>query len=157
MLTRFYDFNPSFSPLDELRRRFDRVFEDIDREPAPREAASVAVGPRVNLYDRGAELVLTADVPGLSEKDLQITLDRESLTIRGERKVTPPEGYTAHRRERESLKFARSFTLPAKVDPERASATVKDGVLTLTLAKAADAQPRQIAVKSALCPGNCEE
>ena len=68
------------------------------------------------------------------------------LTISGERKVEAPEGYSVHRQERGSVKFSRSFTFPCRIDTEKASATVKDGVLTIKLAKAAEAKPRKITV-----------
>jgi HSP20 family protein len=60
-----------------------------------------------------------------------------------------PEGYTVHRRERPPMQFSRSFTLGVKIDPDKTEAELKDGVLKLTLQRAAEAQPRQIAVKAA--------
>ena len=67
--------------------------------------------------------------------------------MRGERKPDAPQGAFVHRQERAPVKFSRSFALPCKVDPEKSGATLKNGVLTITLAKASEAQPRQIAVK----------
>jgi HSP20 family protein len=147
MWTRFGDFDRTFSLMDELRRRMDRVWDEYDTSWAGEPVAS-ATWPRVNVFDTGANVVLTADVPGLSEKDLQISLNADTLSIAGERKVPLPEGYSVHRQERPHAKFARSITLPWKVDSERTTAALKDGVLTLTLAKAAEAQPRQIAVRA---------
>lgn len=152
MLTRFTDFDRSFDFLDDFRRQMDRVLGDLDDRwgygrPDP-TALSDAAWPRVNVLDGGAELIVTADVPGLTEKDLDITLHDGVLTLAGERKADAPEGYQVHRRERGALRFKRSFTLPAKVDAERTTATVKDGVLEVKLAKAAEARPRQITVRS---------
>ena len=147
MLTLFSDLHPPFSPFsraDELRRRLDRVFDQLELDGA----RPVPQGPSFTVDDGGAALVVKADVPGMSEKDLSITLEKNVLTVRGERKVQAPEGYVTHRRERESLQFARSFALPFPVDAEKTSATVKDGVLTVTLTKTPAAQPRQIAVKA---------
>jgi hypothetical protein len=62
--------------------------------------------------------------------------------------VKAPEGYSAHRQERPAVRFSRSFALPCRVNPEKATAAVKNGILTVTLEKAADAMPRQIAVKA---------
>ena len=90
--------------------------------------------------------MIKALVPGLSEKEIQISGNQEVLTISGERKVDAPEGYSVHRRERGNVRFSRSFTFPCRLDMERASASVKDGVLTIKLAKAAEAKPRQITV-----------
>jgi HSP20 family protein len=67
----------------------------------------------------------------------------------GERKPDESQGYYVHRQERVPVKFSRSFSLPCKVDPEKSTATLKNGVLTITLPKATSAQPRQITVKAA--------
>jgi HSP20 family protein len=153
MLSRFSDLENTFALMDELRRRMDHVWEDFDPSwqgtttPSPR-TLSASSWPRINLYDGGSNLVLKADVPGLSDKDVQVTLNDGGLSISGERKVTAPEGYSAHRQERSHVTFSRSFPLPCKVDPEHTTASVKDGVLTITLAKAPEAQPRQITVRA---------
>ncbi len=153
MLSRFNDLENTFALMDELRRRMDHVWEDFDPSwqgtttPSPR-TLSASSWPRINLYDGGSNLVLRADVPGLSDKDVQVTLNEGALSISGERKVAAPEGYSAHRQERSHVKFSRSLTLPCKVDSEHTTASVKNGVLTITLAKAPEAQPRQIAVRA---------
>jgi HSP20 family protein len=71
------------------------------------------------------------------------------VTLKGERKVDVPEGLSVHRRERHAVRFAKSFELPTRVDADKVTATLKHGVLTLTLPKVAEAQPRQINVKAA--------
>ena len=148
MLNRFSDFSdwPSFgfaahAPHAHLRRELDRLFGDFERS-APSASA-------VNFEDDGTNFVLRADVPGLAEADVQISVAGNTVTLRGERKVEVPEGHSVHRRERTAVRFAKSFELPARVDAEKVSATLRLGVLTLTLPRAADAQPRQIAVKAA--------
>jgi HSP20 family protein len=152
MFSRFGETSRDFSLLDEFRRRMDRVWEDMDpswpANPSNARPQSTSAWPRVNLYDGGSNLVLKADVPGLSEKDVQVSLNDSGISISGERKVVPPEGYSAHRQERSSFSFSRSFTLPCKIDPDQTQASVKNGVLTVTLAKAPEAQPRQIAVQA---------
>jgi HSP20 family protein len=155
MLSRLGDFENAFALMDELRRRMDRIWDDVDPSWGAWQASmpsspalSAAVFPRINLFDMGSNLVLKADVPGLSEKEVQVSLHDGGIAISGERKVIPPEGYSAHRQERSHVKFSRSLTLPCKVNPEQTTATVKDGVLTITLAKAAEAQPRQITVRA---------
>jgi HSP20 family protein len=152
MFLRFGDTNRDFALLDEFRRRLDRVWEDMDpsglASPSNARTHSSSAWPRINLYDGGSNLVLKADVPGLSEKDIHVTLNESGVAISGERKVTPPEGYSAHRQERSSFSFSRSLSLPCKVDPEQTQASVKNGVLTVTLAKTPEAQPRQIAVQA---------
>jgi HSP20 family protein len=153
MLARFSDFNdwPSFgfadvarahAPHAQLSRELERLFGDFERSyAAPKSALS--------FDDDGTSFVLRADVPGLTENDFQISVAGNTVTLRGERKVEAPEGYSAHRRERSTVRFDRSFELPARIDAEKVTATLKHGVLTLTLPKVAEAQPRQISVKAA--------
>jgi HSP20 family protein len=144
MLTPWGEFERSFTGLDDLRRRMDRLFDDYDTSATQ----PAMVWPRVNFRDAGNALVLTAEVPGLSDKDVKLTLGHDVLAVEGERRVDPPAGYSAHRRERAPVRFARSFALPCRVDAEKTTAAVKDGVLTVTLPKAPEAQPRQITVKA---------
>lgn len=151
MLTRWGDFDRTFTMFDELRRRMDRLWEEYDDgyRSAPLYYATYdarTVYPRVNVFDTGAALVVRAELPGVAEKDLGLTLNYDVLTLKGERKADAPEGYSVHRQERAPVRFSRSFTLPAKIDPEKTSATLKDGVLTITLPKLPEAQPRQISV-----------
>jgi HSP20 family protein len=161
MLTRFDDFDRTFNVMDQLRRRMDRLFEEYEPSRAPardplrntladevERARGRGRFPRLTFSDAGANLVLQADVPGLGERDVQLSIHQDVLTLTGERKTDAPSGYLAHRQERAPFKFARSFSLPCKVDPEKSAATIKDGVLTITLAKAVEAQPRQIAIKA---------
>jgi HSP20 family protein len=151
MLSRLNDFDRTFDVLDELRRQMDRVWDDYDGtwgfRRTPTQTLSAASWPRFNVHDAGANLVVTADVPGMTENDLVVSLEDGVLTVSGERKAFAPEGYAVHRRERAALQFARSVALPVKIDAERTTAAVKDGVLTITLAKAPEARPRQIAVR----------
>lgn len=152
MLTRFSDFNdwPAFgfadfgrtSPHSQLRRELDRLFSDFERAAATPSSA-------VTFEDDGTSFVLRADVPGLTENDFQISVAGNTVTLRGERKLEVPEGHSVHRRERRPFRFDKSFELPTRVDAEKTTATLKNGVLTLTLPKVAEAQPRQISVKAA--------
>lgn len=151
MLTRWGwgDFNNNFALMDEFRRRMDRVFEEFDEERSlPLYEGGTTGWPRTSLLDTGSSLVLRAEVPGLSEKDVTLMINQDVLTLSGERRAEAPEGYSVHRRERPSAKFARSIALPAKVDLEKCQAVVKNGVLTVTLPKAPESQPRQISVRA---------
>lgn len=155
MLTRWNagwnELDEMFSAMNQLRTYMDRVFEDaLGGRVSDGRALPFIAGtwPRANLIDAGSSLIVTAEVPGLSEKDIKLTLNQDVLTISGERKVQAPEGYSAHRQERPTVNFSRSFALPCRVNGDRTSASVKNGILTVTLEKAADAMPRQIAVKA---------
>lgn len=156
MLTRFRDFDSAFAMMDEFRRRMDRLMGDFDFDGyrSPWREADVAwplraAGwPPSNLLDAGGNIVLTSELPGLDHKEVKLSINQDVLTVSGERKIETPEGYTAVRQERYPFRFSRSFALPCKVDSERTTAQLKDGVLTVTMAKAPEAQPRQITVRA---------
>lgn len=153
MLSRYSDLDRTFSVMDQLRRRMDRLFEEATPAQArgyneePERVWSRAHFPQITFSDAGANLVLEAEMPGLTEKNIQLSIQKEVLTLAGDRKSDAPEGYYVHRQERTPIRFSRSFTLPCKVDPEKSIAALKNGVLTITLAKAPDEQPRNIAIK----------
>lgn len=152
MLSRFTDFDRTFDVLDELRRQMNRVWDDYDGgwgiAPGSAQATTATAWPPVNVTDAGAQIVVTAEVPGLTDRELDVSLEDGVLTISGDRKPIAPQGYAVHRRERPAMRFARSVALPVKVDPDKTVAGVKDGVLTVTLAKAPEARPRRIAVQA---------
>jgi HSP20 family protein len=143
MFGSFSDFGRTFVAMDELRRQFERAFGDVGAG-----APAQAEWPRLSLYDAGLALVLTAEVPGLGEKDVQLSLREDVLSVSGKRTLETPAGYVVHRQERRPVTFARSFALPCAVKADEVSAQIKDGVLTVTLPKAPEAQPRQITVKA---------
>lgn len=155
MLTRWNegwsDFDQMFSTMNQLRNYMDRVFDEgaIGRAWEGRMLPGFgATWPRTNLLDSGSTLTIMAEVPGLTDKDIRLSLNQDVLTLEGERKNDIPQGYSTHRQERPTVQFSRSFTLPCTVNPDRATAAVKNGLLTVTLEKASEALPRQISVKA---------
>lgn len=148
MWTRLNDFDRSLAVMDELRRRMNLAFSEVEGPQGYEETFTRTGYPNIALVDAGNALVLRAFVPGLAQGDVTLSIHQDVLSLAGERKSAVPEGYTVHRQERAATKFTRSFTLPCKVDAERTSAQLRDGVLTVTLPKAPEAQPRQIAVKA---------
>jgi HSP20 family protein len=159
MLTRWNDFRPlarfstrgaaSYDPFDALRREMNRLFFDFERElPGAEQDSGPSAFPRASLEDAGSQLLVRLEVPGVDQKDIELSVDGSTLTLKGERKEQPLEGYSVHRKERSAFRFARSFSLPAKVDSEKVAAELKQGVLTVTLPKAREAQPRQISVRA---------
>lgn len=150
MLTRFSDFRdwpfaaaPRRFGAFDLLKELDRLMSDGDADGFESRGAY----PKLTFADQGGAFVIRAEVPGLTEKDLELSATANTLTLRGERKVDAPEGYSVHRSERSAFRFARSYDLPAKVDHERVEARLEHGVLTVTLPKAPEAQPKQITVK----------
>jgi HSP20 family protein len=144
MFMPYNDFDRTLAVVDAIRRRMDRAFNDATSTEVTR-SGDVA---RAALYDAGSELVLSVEVPGYKEENLDLTIHRDVLTLKGERSLTAPEGYRAHRVERRSQSFARSFKLSAPVDAEQTKASLADGMLTVRMTKSPEAQPRRIAVGS---------
>ena len=143
MLNHLSDFERTFALMDEVRRRMGAWDEG---EPDGPDASRA--WPRISLFDAGEKLVLTADLPGIPESDLEVTTQNGGLVISGERKADAPEGYAVHRQERAAMKFARSVALPCKVNTAETSASLREGVLTITLPKALEAQPKQISIRA---------
>jgi HSP20 family protein len=133
-----------FEDMERLRRTFDRALDDFGRTQTARAGAN----PPLDLWDTGTAFVVEAEVPGFTADDVKLTVEKEVLTLSGERKLEEREGYSLHRRERFPLKFSRSVALPARIDAERVTAKLEDGVLRIELPKAAEARPRQITVKA---------
>jgi len=142
MFRRWYDVDDDFLHMNEVRRRMERLLQEIDGGSPSLQGS----WPRANLYDAGSDLVAVLEVPGLIEDDLRIEAHQDALTITGERKAKVPEGVTVHRAERAPGKFSRSFGLPTRVDLERTTARLRNGLLTVTMPKHPEAQPKKIAV-----------
>jgi HSP20 family protein len=135
------------SDFDRLRQEVNRLFNVFGPGTEPFVSR---VYPALNLTDDGSNFYVRAELPGVDPESLDISVVEGQLLIRGERKIQPEEqkaGY--HRRERESGIFRRTMTLPAKVDPGKVAADLKNGVLTVTLPRAEEAKPRKISVKTA--------
>jgi len=135
------DLGSALDLFDRMRREMDRLSWDLD--------AGFTGMPRVTLAEKDDEIVVRAEVPGFAQKDLEISLDRGVLVIRGERKKEEKEDRKVLHRERGSLAFSHSCTLPCKVDGAGATASLKDGVMEIRLPKAEEEKPRRIAVASA--------
>lgn len=125
------------------------------KDIAKKEATAVKtqalppVMPAVNLYEREHEVVIVADMPGVSEKDMNITVEKHVLTLSGKAGWTEPAGYELRYREFAPVEFRRAFSLTSDLDPEQIKASIKNGVLTITLPKSEKAKPRRITVTSA--------
>jgi HSP20 family protein len=103
--------------------------------------------PPVDVRETDDAFLISAELPGLSKEDIQITFENGVLRLSGERRLEKEEGKeNYHRIERAYGSFSRSFTLGNGVDPSKVSAGFKDGVLTITVPKAAEAKPRQISI-----------
>lgn len=137
MLTPWMDVERTFAELDLLRRR-----------ASGRPSARPTEAPTGRFQDTGEALVFWIAAPGVTESDIRVDVTRETLTLALQRTTAAPEGYTPQRRERADLVLRRTFSLPAPVDADAATAKVKDGVLTVTLPKVSEVRPRTIPVTS---------
>ena len=136
-------WNP-FGEVDTFQRQMNRLFEDYAR---PDNSVS-GWTPRVDIFEDENQIILSAELPGLSDKDVTVNVENNVLTISGERALENEEkkdGYT--RVERYYGSFNRSFSLPNTVDIEKVDAKMDKGVLTVSLPRREDTKPKQIEVK----------
>jgi HSP20 family protein len=128
-----------------LQNRVNSLFRDFGEGESPLTAASFV--PAVDIYEDANKVVLKLEVPGIEEKDLDLRVENNTLTVKGERKFEKEEKEeNFHRIERRYGSFYRAFTLPSTVDTEHIGASYNAGVLKLELAKKPEAQPKQIKI-----------
>jgi HSP20 family protein len=139
-----------FRDLVSLQERMNRIFDDAFRGARGGEedwALGGSWAPAVDIYEQGHDIVLKAELPGVDPKDVDVRVENNVLTRRGERKLdneVKRENY--HRVERSYGAFTRSFTMPNMVDTEKIKAEYKDGVLRVSLPKKDEAKPKQISI-----------
>lgn len=144
--------NDSFDPFVAFRREVDRVFEDFFSGSRTGLATWQNVAPAIGIEETDNELVITAELPGVSEKDIEVSLSGDVLTVRGEKKAEHEQRHgDGYYTERRFGSFVRSVRLPFEAKDGDVSATFKDGVLTIQVPKPAELQKpiRRIEVKSA--------
>ncbi|MEN8184556.1 MAG: Hsp20/alpha crystallin family protein [Myxococcota bacterium] len=139
------------SRSNDLWAEFDRLRSDLDgsfrRLGARRASPRGLPFPPVNLYEVADGYVLTAEVPGLDKEELDVSVEGNRVTLRGERRIdAPEEGMSVHRCERQEGSLRRTVELPTPLDPEKAQAVYRNGVLEVRLPKASSHQPRRIDV-----------
>ncbi|MFY9939594.1 MAG: Hsp20/alpha crystallin family protein [Silvibacterium sp.] len=147
LLTGWESFR-ELSAMQDRMNRMNRFFRVANRPEGPEEAlTTTAVAPPVDIYEDEHNIILKIEVPGIDEKDIDVSIQNNTLTVRGERKIEKEEKEeNFHRVERQYGSFTRSFTLPSSVDPGQVSAHCDKGVLKISLAKKAEAKPKQIKV-----------
>jgi HSP20 family protein len=149
-LIRWYErptFPRSLDVMGQLKREMDRLFSDFtDRGVSPHRSG---VFPPVNVSEDTENLYVSSELAGIEPGDIDISVEGETLTLRGERKLPETgEGVNYHRREREAGRFRRIISLPARINPDGVEAAFKNGVLKIVLPKAAEARPKQVSVKT---------
>jgi len=134
-----------FREVVALQNRMNSLFREFNENDNPLTTASFV--PAVDIYEDPKKVVLKLEVPGMEEKDLDIRVENNTLTVKGERKFEKDEKEeNFHRIERRYGSFYRSFTLPSTVDTENVTAVYTAGILKLELNKKPEAQPKQIKV-----------
>jgi HSP20 family protein len=147
VLTRWEPFR-EFSAMQDRMNRMNRLFHESYSPEGPEEAlTTTSFAPPVDIYEDEHTITLKLEVPGIDEKDIDVRIDNNTLTVHGERKFEKEEKEENFRRvERQYGSFTRSFTLPQTVDSENVSANYDKGVLKISLPKKAEAKPKQIKV-----------
>ena len=135
-----------FRGLTTLQNQFNRLFDESLRTHGE-ESAFTTWAPAVDVYENANELVVKTDLPDLNEKDIDVRVENNLLTIHGERKFDKSVSEENFLRvERAYGSFSRSFSLPNTLNTEAIAAEYKDGVLTVTLPKREETKPRQVKV-----------
>ena len=143
VLTRWDPYREFSSVQDRLNRLFNASFHEGRDE----SLATSTFAPAVDVYEDEHSITLKIEVPGIEEKDIDVRIENNVLTIHGERKFEKEEKEENFRRvERQYGSFTRSFTLPTTVDAENIQANYDKGILKIELAKKAEAKPKQIKV-----------
>jgi HSP20 family protein len=147
LLTRWEPLR-EFSTMQDRMNRMNRLFRESYGSEGPEEAlTTTSFAPPVDIYEDEHTITLKLEVPGIDEQDIDVRIEGNTLSVHGERKFEEEEKEENFRRvERQYGSFTRSFTLPSSVDPGQVNAHYDKGVLKITLAKKAEAKPKQIKV-----------
>jgi HSP20 family protein len=142
VLSRWYPYE-----LNTLQDRVNRLFHESVSEGRDESLSTSSFAPAVDVYEDEHNITLKIEVPGIDEKDIDVRIENNTLTVHGERKFEKEEKEENYRRiERRYGSFTRTFTLPNIVDTESVSANYEKGVLKVKLDKKAEAKPKQIKV-----------
>lgn len=149
-------FTP-FSDVAVLQNRLNSIFSDFTRGNETEGLSAGSFVPAVDVYEDAQKLALRLEVPGIDPANVDVRVENNTLTVKGERKFSSEEKEeNYHRIERRYGSFVRSFTLPQTVDTEHVRASAEHGVLTIELPKKAEAKPKQIKVEVANAPKQME-
>ena len=136
-------FPDPFATLLGLQNTLDAFRRSDWLQSGPSASGSY---PPLNVFRKGDDFTLVAELPGVSSSDLDIQVKGRTVRLSGSKTVTYPEKASVHRRERLQGRFDRSITLPVEVDPDRAAAEYRDGILAITLPRAERDKPRSIRI-----------
>src|ERR1700679_1594337 len=150
-MTRFVPFRSPLDGVAALQNRLNSIFNDFASPNGELQNESLSAGnfiPPVDIYEDPHKLLLRLEVPGIPQEDLQINLENQTLTVKGERKFVKDEKEeNFHRIERRYGSFVRSFALPATIETDSAQANYENGVLSIRLQKREAAKPKQLKIE----------
>jgi len=148
-MTRFVPFRSPLADVAVLQNRLNSIFSDFARPDDTQESLSAGnFVPAVDVYEDEHKLVLKLEVPGIKQEDLDVRLENQALTVKGQRKFESEEKEeNFHRIERRFGSFSRSFTLPVSIDTASIAAKYENGVLAIQLAKKEAAKPKQVKIE----------
>ncbi len=147
-IVRWDPFRDQITLRGSMNRLFKEAFSPITEKS---EMKSDSWNPSVDIYENDDELILTAEIPGLDDKDIEIQIEDNTLAIKGERqfaKETKEENY--RRIERSYGSFCRSFSLPGHIDQEKIKANHGNGVLKITMPKKREMKPKTVKIVKAV-------
>ena len=144
--------DPLWSEFNRLDRRMNELLYSLAGSKQPISGQMWSPGrifPLLNVRKVENTYTITAEIPGMKTEDLEIKVEGDTVSLKGERKAEDPaSGASYHRRERTAGTFQRSLTLPTRVDADRVKANYQNGVLTVTLPVEKSAEPKQITVST---------
>ena len=148
-IIRFADrpfFTNPWRDFERMRRDMDALMRAAYGGAAP--SPNAAVFPTLNMSEDDDAVYVRAELPGVTAGDLEISVENETLLIKGERKERPVEGKASfHRREMQYGAFSRAVTMPVRVETGKVAASLKNGMLEVTLPKAEEAKPKRLQIK----------
>lgn len=133
-----------FEELFNLQRNLENLF---DRDLFQGTTFSRGLFPAINLFEKGDQIILKAEIPGMQKDDVRIEIHNDTVSLVGEKKRKGKDEVNYHRRERPWGTFRRQLALPFRVNPEKVAARLEDGVMTIEMEKAEEYKPRTITIK----------
>lgn len=141
MWTSMFDRMEPWRELANLQRQMNRLFDDY-------AVTQQRAFPAVNVFTNADEVLVNAELPGLEQDDVNLSIMNNSLTIEGARKQNDiQKGHSYHRRERITGEFSRTIEIPYAVNPDKISAALKNGVLTIRLPRSEEDKPKNIQIQ----------
>lgn len=138
-----------FRDMNTLQDRMTNLFEEVNRGSGSDDSSAATWSPAVDIFETYDAIVVQVEVPGLLREDIELNLDNNVLTLKGNRKLdkeSADENY--HRIERSYGSFSRSFSIPTMIKEDDIKADYKDGVLSIALPKKERARPKEIKIRS---------